>query len=95
MLRLTEKFNKLLEDDRIRSILKTPIYYYLHRFRLSNSQYERDAKENINQINNAILLDNKDMFDSVHIIKEEYADLYDLKRDFYDEINDKICSIVK
>ncbi|WP_176212669.1 J domain-containing protein [Clostridium acidisoli] len=95
LLRLTEKFNKLLEDDRIIGILKTPIYYYLYRFRLSNSQYERDAKENINQINNAILLNNKDMFDSVHIIKEEYLDLYDLKRDLYDEINDKICNIVK
>jgi tetratricopeptide (TPR) repeat protein len=92
LVRITLNFDNILKDDRIKDILKTPIYFYLYRFKLSNSQYEKGVKENMNEIKNAILLDAKAVFDSLCIIKKDYSALYELKEDLYDEISDKASS---
>jgi hypothetical protein len=95
LVHLAEEFKRLDNDDRIIRELKHPIFYYLYRFEFSNKQYEENVKENLKEINESILSDRKNIAKSIQIFIKEYFDLYELKKELYDDIYIRVRNLKK
>lgn len=83
---LVQEFGRLDNDSRIIRELKYPIFCYLYRFRFSNKKFEESVEKNLNDIDQKILLDRKDIAKYIKIFIKEYPDLYVLKKELYDNI---------
>ncbi|WP_055669223.1 J domain-containing protein [Desnuesiella massiliensis] len=83
---LNEEFQRLCSDSRIIEVLKSPIYYYLYRFTMSYEEYEKGFEQMLKEVKENIKSNRKSMIKSVKILKEEYYQLYTLKKDLYDDI---------
>lgn len=83
---LVQEFGRLDNDSRIIRELKYPIFCYLYRFRFSNKKFEESVEKNLNDIDQKILLDRKDIAKYIKIFIKEYPDLYVLKKELYDNL---------
>lgn len=83
---LVQEFGRLDNDSRIIRELKYPIFCYLYRFRFSNKKFEESVEKNLNDIDEKILLDRKDIAKYIKIFIKEYPDLYVLKKELYDNL---------
>lgn len=83
---LVQEFGKLDNDSRIIRELKYPIFCYLYRFRFSNKKFEESVEKNLNDIDEKILLDRRDIAKYIKIFIKEYPDLYVLKKELYDNL---------
>jgi tetratricopeptide (TPR) repeat protein len=92
---LVQEFRRLDNDGRIIRELKHPIFCYLYRFRFSNKEFEESVKENLKDINERILSDRKNIAKYMQIFIKEYPDLYELKKELYDDIYARVSNFKK